>query len=316
MSSKHSIKNSEHARKIIKISVITIVVNLLLVIVKTVLGAMFNNLSVISDAIHSGTDLFTSFLIIAAVFLSSPKRDKKHNYGHEKVEPLVTLFLALIIAGVGVMLFWKGIEGFITPKIAELNFYLIGVTVLSIAVKEAMFWYEIYYAKKLNSAMLRADAWHSRSDSLASVAVLIGLISATFMKTNILESVAVIVVALLLFKVTFDIIKPAIDQLIDKAANEKTVNKIKEITSAVQGVDSVDKLRTRLFGNSIYVDIEIAVCGSLTVNESHNIAQAVHDTLENTEDLHIKHCMVHVNPSKTSQDDQDPSLSHSSTAHN
>jgi len=301
MSKRYRIKDSASARIILKVSIITIVVNLLLVIIKIILGALFNNLAVISDAIHSGSDLLTSFLIIAAVFMSSPKRDKKHNYGHEKVEPLVTLFLALIIASVGVLLCWKGIEGIITPKTAELNFYLVGVTILSITIKEAMFWYEMYYAKKINSAMLRADAWHSRSDSLSSVAVLIGLISATFMKTNILESVAVIIVALFIFKVTFDIIKPAIDQLIDKAACEKTCDKIKEIASQIEGVDAIDCLRTRMFGNRIYVDIEIAVNGSLTVNESHAIAQSVHDTLEATKELYIKHCMVHVNPSLAKQ---------------
>ena len=290
--------NSEYARIILRVSIITIVANLILTTVKTLLGLMFGNLSVISDAVHSASDLFTSFLIIIAVFMSSPKRNRKYNYGREKVEPLVTLFLALILVAVAVILAWQGIEGIISPIESDLNFYLIGVTALSIIVKEAMFWYGIYYAKKLNSAMLKADAWHSRSDSLSSIAVLVGLISATFMRTNLLESIAVLVVSLMILKVAFEIFKPAVYQLIDKSAGDDTYNKIKEITSSIEGVISIDSIRTRMFGNKIYVDIEIGVEGSLTVDASHAIAQQVHDTLEATKELLIKHCMVHVNPCK------------------
>jgi len=291
-------KLSESAKTIIKVSVITIIANFILVAVKMILGLVYGNLSVISDGVHSASDFFTSFLIIAAVFLSSPKHDKKHNYGHEKIEPLITLFLAIVLVSVAGVLIWQGIEGIITPKAAKLNWYLISVTILSIIIKEAMFWYEIYYAKKLNSAMLKADAWHSRSDSLSSVAVLIGLICSTFMKTNLIESIAVLVVALFIIKVAINICRSAINQLVDKAASECTCKRIEEITKQVQGVENVDSLHTRIFGNKIYVDIEIAVDGRLSVDESHAIAEEVHDKLESTAGLHIKHCMVHVNPHK------------------
>jgi len=284
-------------RIVLKVSIVTIVVNLLLTAVKFTFGIMFDNLSVISDALHSGSDLFTSFLIILAVFLSSPKRDKKHNYGHEKVEPLATLFLSLILGAVAIYLAWQGIEGLISPSATELNWYLIGTVVISLVAKEWMFWYEMHYAKKYKSEILRADAWHSRSDSLSSIAVLIGLVASAFIHTNIVESIAVLVVSIMILKVAFDIMRPAINQLVDKAASEETYNKIKEIASGINGVESVDELRTRMFGNKIYVDIEIAVSGKLTVEQSHEIAQSVHDILEATESLQIKHCMVHVNPS-------------------
>jgi len=268
--------------------------------VKLALGLIFGNLSVLSDAIHSSSDLFTSFLIIGAVFLSSPERDKKYNYGREKVEPLVVLFLALIISGIGIFLGYEGIMGIISPKPATFNWYLVGVTILSIVVKEWMFHYEMHYAKKINSGILKADAWHSRSDSLSSIAVLIGLVTSTFLKTNIIESIAVIIVALFIIKVAFNIAKPAVNQLVDKSAGEHVSNRIKEIALQTAGVVSVDKLHTRMFGNSIYVDIEIAVDGNLTTIQSHDIAQEVHDTLENSSDLRIKHCLVHVNPTLAS----------------
>jgi len=291
-------KNSENAKIIIKISIITIVINLMLVVSKIVLGVIFGNLSVISDAIHSASDLFTSFLIIIAVLLSSPKRDQKHNYGHEKVEPLVVMFLAIIIGGVAVFLGYEGIHGILAPKDTEINLYLISIVILSIIVKEGMFWYEMYYAKKIKSDMLKADAWHSRSDALASIAVLAGLVSSTFIGTDIVESIAVVIVALFILKVAFDIAKPAIDQLLDRSAGEAKCKMIREIALQVNGVKDIDLLRTRMFGNNIYVDMDIAVDGQLTVDESHEIAHTLHDILEQNEELRIKHIQIHVNPHK------------------
>lgn len=287
---------SRNARTIIKVSVITIIVNLLLTVLKMIFGLIYGNLSVLSDALHSASDLVTSFLIIIIVFISSPKTDKKHNYGHEKIESLATLFIGVLLASLGVFLIWQGLLGIISPVNSEVNFYLIGVTVLSLVFKEGLFWYGMHYAKKLNSEILKADAWHSRSDSLSSVAVLIGLVATYFIGNNFVESIAVLIVALFIIKVAFDIFMTAANQLIDKAANDEIYNKIKEISLQVKGVKTVDSLKTRVFGSSIYVDIEIAVDGSLTVNESHEIAELVHDKLESLADLRIKHCNVHVNP--------------------
>ncbi|MCL2522270.1 MAG: cation diffusion facilitator family transporter [Erysipelotrichales bacterium] len=287
---------SRSARLIIKVSIVNITVNLILTILKMIFGFFYGNLSVISDALHSASDLATSFLIIIIVFISSPKADKKHNYGHEKIESLATLFIACFLASLGAFLIWQGVSGIISPVYAEINFYLIGVTVLSLVFKEGLFWFGIHYAKKLDSEILKADAWHSRSDSLSSVAVLIGLIATHFIGNNIAESIVVLIISLFILKVAFGIFRTAVNQLTDKAVNDDIYNKIKEISSQVIGVKAIDNLRTRMFGSSIYVDIEIAVDGSLTVNESHAIAEHVHDKLESSVDLRIKHCTVHVNP--------------------
>jgi len=290
--------HSKNARIVLRVAIVGIIANVVLVILKTVFGLIYGNLAVVSDAAHSATDLVTSLFIIVAVFLSSPKRDKDHNYGHEKVQPLMVLFFGLVLAGVAVVFVWQGIAGLISPGTGEFNVYLIVVTVVSIAVKEALFWYGIHYAKKTKSELLRADAWHSRSDSLASIAVLIGLVCSIFMRTNIMESIAVIIVALFIFKVAFDIFRPAVNQLVDKAADKKDQEKIIGIAEEVEGVIRVDELRTRLFGNAILVDLEIHVDGKLTVFQGHDIAQDVHDRLEDDPDLRIKHCNVHVNPCK------------------
>jgi len=289
-------KQAENSKIILRIATVTIITNIILMIAKMVLGLVFDSLSVVSDAIHTASDLFTSLLVVVAVFLSSPKRDKKHNYGREKVESLMILFFALVLAAVGVGLVWQGIEGIIKNEPTSANYYLIAVIALSLVVKETMFWIVRHFARKIKSDILKAEAWHHRSDSLSSVAVLIGLVAGRFFEINIIESIAVIIVAVMIFKVAFDIARPAIWQLTDRAAGEKTSERIREIALGVEGVQEIDCLRTRMFGSKIYVDIEIAVDGNLTTTQSHEIAQKVHDTLEGAVELQIKHCVVHINP--------------------
>ncbi|MCL2846719.1 MAG: cation diffusion facilitator family transporter [Firmicutes bacterium] len=289
-------KHAEIRRVVLRVIIVGIVANVVLVAAKLTFGLIFGNLSVLSDAVHSASDLITSLFVVVAVFISSPKRDKKHNYGHEKIEPLMVLFFALVLAGIAALFVWQGIEGLVSPTTAEFNWFLVSVTVLSIVVKEALFWYGMHHAKKTKSEILKADAWHSRSDSLASVAVLIGLVCALFMDTNIVESIAVLIVSLFIFKAAWEVFKPSVDQLIDRAADKRDVDAIIAIAEEIDGVIRVDDIRTRIFGNSILVDLEILVDGALTVTAGHDIAQEVHDVLEGTAELRIKHCNVHVNP--------------------
>ena len=291
------LSNHEDNKKIIlRVTIIVIIANIFLVAIKTVFGLIYGNLAVLSDAVHSASDLVTSFFVILAVFMSSPKRDKKHNYGHEKVESLMVMFFAFVLAGIGGFFIWQGIEGILSPQSGVFNLSLIIVIAVSMLVKEALFWYGMHYAKKTKSELLRADAWHSRSDSLASLAVLVGLVCSIFMDSNLVESIAVLVVALFIIKVAFDIFKPAVDQLVDRAASSKDVERINQIASAVEGVRKIDELRTRIFGSAILVDISIHVDALLTVQQGHDIAEKVHDELESDSDLRIKHCNVHVNP--------------------
>lgn len=293
---KLSLPKDENARMIIKVSLVTILVNLILIVVKIVLGFVFDNLAVVSDAVHSALDVLIPFILIAAAFFFSSKSDSKFHYGREKVESLIALLLSILIGGLSIFLVYEGIIGIISPNETEVNYYLIGITIFSIAVKEGMFWYKRYYSKRMNSAMLKADAWHSRIDSLSSVAVLLGLLSSFFMETDLVESIATILVALFILKVAYEIIKPAIGQLIDRSAGENVSEQIQALALQTEGVQSVGFIRTRLFGNQICVDLEIAVNGNLSVSRSHDIAHAVQHLLESDETLHIKHCSVHVNP--------------------
>jgi len=284
------------AKIVLRVAIIGMCANIFLVVSKITLGFMFDNMAVISDGAHSAADLMTQVFVIISVFAANPKRDKKHNYGHEKVESLMLLFFSLFLVGVAALFIWQGIQGILSPAYSQLNWFLIGITLLTIVLKESLFWYGMHHAKKTKSQMLRADAWHSRADSLTSIAVLIGLGTSAFMNNNIMESVAVIIVALFILRVAFTVFKPAVDQLVDRAANKEDQDKIIEIASNITGVKNVDSLETRLFGSGLLVDIAIHVDGKLTVTQGHDIAQQVHDTLEADTELRIKHCNVHVNP--------------------
>jgi cation diffusion facilitator family transporter len=236
-------------------------------------------------------------LVIIAAAVSTPKEDKKYNYGREKWESIITLFFSLVLAATGVWLVMEGIIGLGRIKESSVNFYLIFVTIFSIATKEAMFWFTIHYAKLTKSGALKADAWHHRTDALSSAAVLIGLLFALFIKTDLMESIAVIIVALLIIKVAFDILRISVWQLTDKAADGKTRDKIIDTVKKIDGVLSIDELNTRLFGAAIFVDIEIGVNEDLSITEAHAISDRVHDNVEKIKEVKIKHCHVHVNPS-------------------
>jgi len=286
------------AKIVSKVAIVTLVFNVVLTVLKAVFGFIFYNVSVLSDAIHSFSDVGTTVLVLLSVVLSRPAADKRHNYGHEKIEPIIVLFFSLILGAVGVLLVVQGAKGIAKPTEVGVNYYLVSVTAFSIIIKEAMYWYTIHYAKLTGSNGLKADAWHHRSDSLSSVAVLLGLCLSAVVHTDIIQNIAVIVVAALIIYVAVHILKNCINQLIDKAADDTVHDELNSLILGVEGVAKVDALQTRLFGNAIYVDAEISVDGNLTVHESHKIAQSVHDKLEAQENYHIKHCTVHVNPNE------------------
>lgn len=166
--------------------------------------------------------------------------------------------------------------------------------IVSIIVKEAMFWYTRHYAKKIDSGALMADAWHHRSDALSSIGAFIGIIFAR-MGYVMMDSIACLVICVFIVKAAYDIFKDAIDKMVDKSCSLEVEAEIRTIVMSVDGVKGIDSLSTRLFGNKMYVDIEIRADGEKTLNETHEIAEAVHDSIE-AQFEKVKHIMVHVNP--------------------
>lgn len=284
-----------------KVNKTTIIINVILSIAKLVAGIIFVSFSVISDSVHTLSDIITTVIVMVGIKLANKPQDKEHNYGHEKIESIFTVILSFVLFAIGLFLGYQAITALIYGNNIKFSYLLIAVTVLSIIVKELMYQYGMHYARKFNSSALKADAWHHRTDSLSSIAVLIGLVLTFTLGWTWAEPVATILIAVLIIKTSISIVNSAVSQLTDKAADQKTIDKIKEIISNVPGVIAVDKLLTRQHANMLYVDIEIAANGNLKLNQSHKIAEVVHSTLEGA-NLHIKHCTVHVNPYKETQD--------------
>lgn len=281
----------------IKVSVVSMLVNLVLSLFKFVAGLIGTSSAMISDAVHSASDVFSTVVVMIGVKLAARKADKNHPYGHERMECAAAMILAMLLALVGAGIGISGIQKMIAGKYE--NLAVPGVlpmiaAVGSVAVKEWMFWYTRSAAKKLKSGALMADAWHHRSDSLSSIGSFVGIFFARI-GYPVMDAAASVVISLCILKAAFDIFKDGLDKMVDHSCDGDTEDKIQKAVLEVPGVQGIDDLKTRLFGARIYVDLEILVDQELKLKEAHAIAEQVHDVIEqNFPDC--KHCMVHVNP--------------------
>lgn len=279
-----------------KVSLWSIAINVILVIIKMIAGFFAHSSAMISDAIHSASDILSTVVVIAGVNISNKQADDDHQYGHERMESIAALILAGMLLLTSFMIGYSGLEKIfsdsseliIPGKIALL------AAVISILLKEGMFWYTIKAAKAIHSDALRADAWHHRSDALSSIGSLLG-IGAAIMGFPIFDPIASLVICLMIIKTAYDIAKDAISKLVDTACEEETITAMTKVAMNQPGVLRVDSIKTRTFGSKFYVDIEISADGNLSLYEAHDIASAVHHTIEK-EFPAAKHCMVHVNP--------------------
>lgn len=288
--------SNNHTRILRRVAVVTFVANVLLFVLKLVVGIIFDNLAVKADAWHSAADVIMPLTIFIVSFFISDKVDKKFNYGRERIETIFTLILAVVIGIIGVLLGVEGVHGLLEPSESNQDWVLIAVTVASLVIKEATFVYGIIYAKKIHSEALRINAWHNCSDGLSSVAVLIGLLCAKFIGNNIFENIAVIVVAALIIKVAIETLLSSSRQLVDRAASDQVCEQIKTLVLMVDGVKDVTQLRTRLFGDKVNIELDIAVDGHLSLTAANQIAVAVQNKLQTESELNIKNCLVLIKP--------------------
>lgn len=288
---------NENMEKIaMKVSIISIIANVVLAAFKLVAGVFAHSGAMISDAIHSASDVFSTFVVMIGIKIASKEPDEEHPYGHERMECVAAIILATIlcITGLGI---GKNALSNITGNSGEMavpGVLALIAAIVSIIVKEAMFWYTRHYAKKIDSGALMADAWHHRSDALSSIGAFIGIIFAR-MGYVMMDSIACLVICVFIVKAAYDIFKDAIDKMVDKSCSLEVEAEIRTIVMSVDGVKGIDSLSTRLFGNKMYVDLEIRADGEKTLNETHEIAEAVHDSIEARFEK-VKHIMVHVNP--------------------
>lgn len=278
------------------LSKVSIIGNVFLSAIKLLAGAVGNSGAMISDAVHSLSDVFTTVIAYVGVKLSQQEEDAEHPYGHERLECVASLMLGMILAITGLGIGYTGVNKLVfardSIKIPTLLPLL--AAVLSIAVKEAMFHYTMYYAKKLDLTAFKADAWHHRSDAFSSVGSFIG-IGLAKLGFPFMDPVVSIIICMMILKVAFDISKDAVSKMIDTACDDSFEKNIKEFIEAQEGVVRIDLLRTRQFGAKIYVDLEIVVKRDISLVDAHTIAENVHSSVEQRFPK-VKHIMIHVNP--------------------
>ena len=284
-----------------KLSRVGILGNVALAAFKLFAGIFGRSGAMISDAVHSLSDVFATLIAYVGVRLSKRQEDAEHPYGHERLECVASLALGLILAGTGLGIGYSGVLKLLGDRSAlEVPTMLpLIAAVVSILVKEGMFWYTLAYAKRLDSAAFKADAWHHRSDALSSIGSFIGIGMAK-LGFPVMDPIASLIICLFILKVAYDISKVAIGQMLDTSCDNAFVEKVRAFVLEQPGVKKIDLLRTRQFGNKIYVDLEIAVQRDISLVAAHDIAEHVHDAMEK-EFPNVKHVMIHVNPEEVQE---------------
>lgn len=297
-----SVKNytpEQEKRMIAKVSFVTVLGNVLLSAAKLAAGILGHSSAMVSDAVHSLSDVGTTVIAYLGIRLSRKEADSEHPYGHERLECAASLILGTILFLVGGGIGLAGLRQIISGGYSHLaapGGIALGAAVVSIVSKEAMYWYTRHYALLLDSAAFMADAWHHRSDALSSVGSLLG-IGGAMIGFPVLDPVASVLICLCIFKVSYDVVQDAMDKMLDTSCGREFEEELSMVILARQEVIRMDSLHTRKFGNKVYVDLEISMDESKTLKEAHAIAERVHDEIERKFPS-IKHIMIHVNPAE------------------
>lgn len=280
-----------------KLSWVSIIGNTILSAFKMSAGIVGKSGAMISDAVHSLSDVLTTIIAFWGVKLSKKAADREHPYGHERMECVASLILGIILFAVGTGIGRAGLANIIVRDYGRLEVpgtIALIAAVVSIGVKEAMYWYTIYYARIIKSTAFMADAWHHRSDALSSVGALAG-IGGAMLGLPVLDSVGSVVICLFILKASCDILRDSLRKMLDTSCGEAYEKELAEYISSQEDVIRIDLLHTRMFGNKVYVDLEIAVAGDKSLWDAHAVAERVHDNVEE-HFTDTKHIMIHVNP--------------------
>ena len=297
MTKKNKTTENDFCKVANRVSFITIIGNVILSVVKFLAGIIAHSNAMISDAVHSASDVFSTIVVMIGIKLASKEADKEHPYGHERLECVAAIVLAMVLIITGLGIGAEALKNIVQGNYSDLQvpgILALIAAIVSIVSKEAMYWYTRYYAKKIDSSALMADAWHHRSDAFSSIGALVGIGGAR-VGFPVMDSIASLVIFVFIVKAAYDIFKDAMDKMLDHSCDEETEKQIYDCVMKNEHVRGIDLLQTRIFGNKIYVDVEIQLYASYTLEEAHNIAETVHKDIEDSFPK-VKHIMVHVNP--------------------
>lgn len=287
----------DEGRVIRRLSVVGIGGNVFLSAFKLFAGVVGQSSAMVSDAVHSLSDVFATIIALMGVKLGKKEADEDHPYGHERLECLAAVILGAILIATGIGIGKVGLERIVAGDYASLpvpGVIALVAAIVSIVLKEAMFWYTRHYARVIRSSAFEADAWHHRSDALSSVGALIG-VGGSMLGYPVLDPIASVIICLLIFKQGIEIIVDAVKKMLDTSCDESFEQEVRGLVERDARVESIDLLRTRQFGDKVYIDLEIALDGTMPLVDAHAIAEEVHDAIEHAFP-EVKHVMIHVNP--------------------
>lgn len=303
-------ENNNFSKTVKRVGITTITLNAILSLGKIIGGILAKSSSLISDGVHSASDVLSTFVVMIGVKLSNKAPDKDHPFGHERIESIASVILAILLFLTAIGLGYGGVTSIIDSvnsdvikEATTLTYVALSFAFISIIVKGWMYFYTLKAAKKINSTSLKADAFHHLTDSLSSIGSFVGIIGLLLGgKLVILDPIASILIAIFIIKVSVDIAKEGFNQLVDKAAPEEFENEILSICKNNKQVKRINSLKTRIFGSMYYIELEIAVDDNLTVLNSHTIAKELHDEIEKKYS-NVKHCMIHIDPYSIEKED-------------
>ena len=296
-------KTTTREREILRVTWIGSIVNLLLLIFKFVAGIVGHSTAMVADAVHSLSDFVTDLIVILFVRISGKPQDEGHDYGHGKYETLATAIIGAILFAVGIGLMINSTRSIIAvcqgQVLATPGILALVAAGVSILLKELLYQYTVFKGKRLNSKAVIANAWHHRSDAFSSIGTLIGVGGAILLgeKWSVLDPIAALVVSLFIIKVSISLIKPCLDELLEKSLPQKEEARILEIINTYPEVSSPHHLRTRRIGNNVAIEVHIRMHGAMSLQDAHEITKGIETSLKQEFGAET-HVGIHMEPIK------------------
>ncbi|MCI7338018.1 MAG: cation diffusion facilitator family transporter [Bacteroidales bacterium] len=278
-------KQETREQAIYKVTWIGFFVNVLLSVGKLIAGFVGRSGAMIADGVHSVSDFATDIVVLLFVRISAKPKDEDHDYGHGKYETLATVVIGVALAAVAIGILVDSAERIAQvlrgESIARPGIVALVAAAVSIVAKEALYWYTMLTAKRVDSPALKANAWHHRSDAFSSIGTLIGIGGAYFLSEQwrVLDPIAAIVVGALIIKVAYDLVMPGLNELLERSLPKEQEDEIVALVLADKRLSDVHNLKTRRIGAGIAVELHVRVQGDMTVNESHAITRNIEQLL-------------------------------------
>ncbi|MCP4582952.1 MAG: cation transporter [candidate division Zixibacteria bacterium] len=280
----------------IQVTVVGAIVNILLAIIKFIFGILGNSRALVADAVHSMSDLASDIVVILGLHFGDQPADKDHHFGHKKIETVTEIVLGVLLLSVAFKLAYDAAFAIINQEYSHPTAITIIAAAISVVSKEWLFRWTKAVGIKHDSRAILANAWHHRSDALSSVAVLAGLVFIQISpELAVLDSIASLIVSVLIVKVGWDILLEGYKRIIDTAPPPSYVEEINKIIEKYPGATNPHKLRMRYIGNAIHMEVHIEVAPDMTVKEGHDIAAGIkHKILKH--DNRVLDVTVHIEP--------------------